>query len=196
MTKPTFKQNNHFKSLLTEISKHAKRGRILEKDEDPNALPTDDIEGQPVDQTQPTVGAPEPTSEPAAEDAPETEESPEEVEKDANLAKAKLEKAKSEKSAAEEELDEVGHIKIVSDDGAKILLQLVIDPSIKTNQIDSLAKKLVDKLNIKDIEDFKSFKDETVQFNSINGFNQLVQSMESFVGVGSGIGAGGEETEE
>lgn len=193
--KTTFKQNSHFKSLLTEISKNAKKGRILEKDEDPNALPTDDVgaEGQPTDQSQPPSDAPEPTTEPSAEDAPAAEESPEEVEKDANLAKAKLEKAKSEKSAAEEELDEVGHIKIVSDGGAKILLQLVIDPSIKTNQIDSLAKKLVDKLNIKDIEDFKSFKDETVQFNSINGFNQLVQSMESFVDVGSGIDNGTEE---
>jgi len=173
----TYKPTAEFKSLLSEISKNARKGRIFEKDEDPDALPTDDPsqETPAAEATPEDVPAPEPTpAEPPVE-------SPDSAGNEANLAQAELEKAKAKKTSAEQELEEQRYIKLVSPSGVTALLQLVLDPAIKTNQIDALAKNIVDKLSIETEEDFKSFKDDTIGFRGIVGFPQLVESMAPFI---------------
>lgn len=189
MNKFTFIATPSFTSLLSEISKNAKKGRIFEKEEneeDKDQSPPEDIQSEPQqDGGEEAVPSPEAADDETSSPTPEPADTASEVNDanaDADLAQAELEKAKARKGAAEEELKQQGYIKLVSPGGTTALLQMVIDPAIKTNQLDSLANSLVKKLAIDDPEQFKQFKDDTIEFRGIVGFNQLVQSMEKFIG--------------
>lgn len=197
MSKFTFIVNPSFTSLLSEISKNAKKGRLFEEeeekkpeDETPSEQPPTEepSDSAPVDDksTPSTDAASDETSEPAP-DSSDTQSDVSDANAEADIAKAELEKAKSEKAAAEQELQEQGYIKLSSPSGTTALLQMIIDPAIQTNQLDSLANSLVTKLAINDPEKFKQFKDDTIGFRGIVGFNQLVQNMEKFIGQSSSI---------
>jgi hypothetical protein len=183
MSKYNFITTPAFTSLLSEISKNAKKGRIFEADEDKDDEVDPTAEEQPAPEGEPSTDAP--TEEPAATPEPtpaEPVESPDDAGNEADLAQAELEKAKVKKASAEEELEEQRYIKLVSPSGVTALLQLVLEPAIKTNQIDGLARNLVGKLAIETEEDFKAFKEDTIAFRGIVGFPQLIESMGPFIG--------------
>lgn len=188
MSKYNFIATPAFTSLLSEISKNAKKGRIFEADEDKEKDEIDPNAEAPSTEPEATEPSSEetPAEEPAATPEPTPAEppveSPDSAGNEADLAQAELEKAKAKKASAEQELEEQRYIKLVSPSGVTALLQLVLDPAIKTNQIDALAKNIVDKLSIETEEDFKSFKDDTIGFRGIVGFPQLVESMAPFIG--------------
>ncbi len=189
MNKFNFIVTPAYKSLLSEISKNATKGRIFEKDEDEEPTEAQPEDPAPTPDTDSSSEEPAPSPE-AAED--ETSEPGPEVDDiqtqttdanaEADIAQAELQKATAKKNAAEEELKQQGYIKLVSPGGVTTLLQMVIDPALKSNQIDALASLIVKKLAIETPEDYKQFKDETIEFRGIVGFNQLVQSMEKFIG--------------
>ena len=183
-------------SILKEISSHATIGRLDEagnfpEKKKPVAPDEEDAQAEvPVGGDKPEAAAPankqtapapeQPNSEPPAPEqdapaAPADNAPAEPAQEDPNMAK-------SETDQAEQEIDQPSFVKLNSDTGVKFLLGTILEPAVETNTIDSIAQDFIDKLKINTNEDFQKFKDETIQFRPVSGFNQLLSSMENFIG--------------
>lgn len=187
--------NKHFKNLLKEIASHTSIGRILEADvkqkqvpdqEDatPSAEDAPDNPSVKTPQKTDSTPTPPPTKQSSKEPAPveQPSEEPASVE-DAPEKDAPEEDSieSTEKAEAEDAIENVSFVKLNSDSGIKFLLNSIIQPAIETNTLDSIAQDFAEKLNIKTIEDLNKFKDSSIQFKSVVGFDQILTAMESFV---------------
>jgi type IV secretory pathway VirB10-like protein len=181
-------ENKHLKSLIQEIAGYTSIGRIYEVDtrkniegeeEDPSQIPADGQVKKPSTPPAPTPALPEPKApaSPQPKEDPQTEpEVPsEDPEEDDNSIED------SEREQAEAAIDSVSFVKLNSDAGTKYLLNAILQPAMETNTMDTVAQDFAEKLNIKTPEDLEKFKENSIQFNSVIGFSQLLNSMGSFV---------------
>ena len=181
-------ENIQFKSLLKEIASHANVGRLYEAGKKspvppkPEEKEHDELNAEPVgaDSSADTKApsTPEVPSTPPQPEAPEEPVQEPEPEKD-TPEEDSIES--TEKAEAEDAIENVSFIKLNSDTGIKFLLNSIIQPAIETNTLDSIAQDFAEKLNIKTTEDLNKFKDSSIQFKSVVGFDQILTAMESFV---------------
>jgi hypothetical protein len=121
------------------------------------------------------------------------EENAEKAQADATKAKAELEKAKAEKDQAEEELEKQSYIKLKSGSGVQFLLGKLLNQAFKTNTIDALASEMVQKLNIKTVNDVESFEIDNAQAKTLPGMANLIASMKTMATKQAGGGAEAEK---
>lgn len=126
----------------------------------------------------------DPAAEKPSEKGPEGAADVEKAKADATKAKAELEKAKAEKDQAEKEIEQQSHVKLTSKAGVNFLLRKIIGDALKTNSIDAFAAELVDKLKLKDENDYALFVNEMAPFRIIPGIGELLASMKGLIGPG------------
>lgn len=193
--------NNDLRQILKEISSHARTGRILfEQDEDEQEDPLateeptdedplvgddmglgDDLEGLGDDMG---MGGDDMGEDPADAEANAEKEKAEaeadiaKAEADAAKAQAEKEKSAAEREKAEAEADEFNGIDIFSRPGVAFLVGQLLDDYGDQNKLDQLAQQFVSKLRMDD-EGFQKFKSQSGPLLKLQGFQQLLNRMES-----------------
>jgi hypothetical protein len=153
----------------------------------PENPPAKDTKIAGLGDVNPTEQGDEPTPSKTAPEADSGDEGAdvEKAKADATKAKAELEKAKAEKDQAEKEIEQQSHVKLTSKAGVNFLLSKIIGDALKTNSIDAFAAELVDKLRLKNEEDFSLFANEMAPFRIIPGVGELLTTIKGLVGVSS-----------
>ena len=196
--------NSDLKKILKEISSHAKTGRILfEQDEDENQQEDPLATEDPTDEEDPFGGDmgglgddlsdigddpgmggddmgedSEDVKADAEKEKAEAEADIAKAEADAAKAEAEKEKSAAEREKAEAEADEFNGIDIFSRPGVAFLVGQLLDDYGDQNKLDQLAQQFVSKLRMDD-EGFQKFKSQSGPLLKLQGFQQLLNRMES-----------------
>lgn len=195
-------QNKSLKQILKEISSHANTGRILfeqdeEEQEDPLSTgaeegdetedplgdtgddPGGDLGGDMGDETETTEDSEDVAADAEAEKA-KAEADIAKAEADSAKAQAEKEKSEAEREKAEAESDEFNGIDLFSRPGVSFLVGQLLDDYGHENKVDQLAQQFVSKLRLDD-EGFQKFKSQSGPLLKLQGFQQLLNRMESMV---------------
>lgn len=197
--------NDELKKIIGGISKRADVGRWSlneaedplatgEEEEDPLAAGGEEEDPLGMGGEDPMAGGEDPMAmggemgeeDPeAAKDAAEAakaeaEAEAAEAEADAAKAEAEQEKSEAEREKAEAEAGEYNGIQIFSRPGVAFLVGMSLDDAIQNNTIDTLAQQYVSKLQMDD-KGFQKFKAESGPLLKLNGFQQLINSMEGIL---------------
>jgi hypothetical protein len=193
--------SKEFKNIIKEISQHASKGRLIleapEEEEDPLAPEEDPLAGgeDPLAGGEDPLGGmgedplggdmgmeddPEAQKDQAEADKLKSQADAEEANADAAKAKADKEKSEAEREKAEAESGEFNGIQLFSRPGTAFLIGQLLDDYSQENKLDQLAQQFIAKLKMDD-EGLQRFKADSGPLLKLQGFQQLVNSMEDIL---------------
>lgn len=200
--------SNQLKSIIQEIASNANKGRwylneapqndeneenpmetdgedpLAIGDEDPMGGGADDLSGSSDMEADGLGGdmGQDPESEKIDAEGEKAEADAEKAKAEADAAKAKADKEKSEaeRERAEAEANEFSGIRLFSRPGTAFLVGQLLDDYSEENKVDQLAQQFVTKLKMDD-EGFQKFKADSGPLLKLQGFQQLINSMENIL---------------
>lgn len=176
--------NDHLKSIISEISRCASKGRLFEANIPPATVEEDPTLKDKPEEKSVQQGQPENPSVPQKPEQPNPEaekQNAAEEKIEADNEKKEADKAKMEKEKAEQDITKFSSIKLTSKAGVSFLFGKMLSDALRTNKMDSLANEFSQKLKIDSKEGFENFKNNTIQFTNLKGYANFLESLESLI---------------